>query len=102
MPAFFKGVPLLAVVLFAWISPASRAEWRDPSKHAVRFVEVEPGVKLEVLDWGGTGPPVVLLAGHGDTGHIFDDFAPALIDRFHVIAITRRGFGASSQPRSWL
>jgi non-heme chloroperoxidase len=39
-----------------------------------------------------------LLAGHGDTGHIFDGFAPSLTDHFHVLAITRRGFGASSQP----
>jgi pimeloyl-ACP methyl ester carboxylesterase len=62
------------------------------------LIEVEPGVKLEVLDWGGVGEPVVLLAGHGDTGHIFDEFASQLADRFRVLAITRRGFGASSQP----
>ena len=43
------------------------AEWKDPSKHIVRFVEVEPGVSLEVLDWGGSGEPLLLLAGHGDT-----------------------------------
>lgn len=75
------------------------SHWKDPSKHEVRFVEVAPGVKLEVLDWGGRGDAVILLAGHGDTAHIFDDFAPGLTDRFHVLAITRRGFGASSQPR---
>jgi len=73
-------------------------EWKDPSPHVVRFVEVQPRVKLEVLDWGGTGEPVLLLSGHGDTGHIFDDFAPRLAHSFHVYAITRRGFGASSQP----
>src|ERR1017187_4460649 len=37
--------------------------WRGPSKHSVQFVTVEDGVRLEVLDWGGTGRPVVLLAG---------------------------------------
>lgn len=51
-----------------------------------------------MLDWGGEGPALVLLAGLGNTGHIFDDFAPAFTDRWHVYAITRRGFGASHTP----
>jgi len=60
-------------------------------------VTVENGVKLEVLDWGGRGKPIVLLAGGGDTAHVFDDFAPKLqsFTHHHVYAITRRGFGAS-------
>jgi non-heme chloroperoxidase len=33
-------------------------------------------VNLEVLDWGGSGRPLVLLAGLGNTAHIFDKFAP--------------------------
>jgi pimeloyl-ACP methyl ester carboxylesterase len=59
---------------------------------------VAPEVKLEVLDWGGDGPAVVFLAGLGNTAHVFDEFAPALTDRFHVYGITRRGFGLSSVP----
>jgi non-heme chloroperoxidase len=88
-----------ALFALAWfgIALGSTLAWKDPSPHTVRFVETEPGVKLEVLDWGGTGPSVLLLAGHGDTGHIFDDFAPGLTHEFHVLAVTRRGFGASSQ-----
>lgn len=70
----------------------------DPSAHKVRFVTVEPGVQLEVLDWGGRGEPLVLLAGLGDNAHVFDEFAYQFVDRFRVIAITRRGFGKSSQP----
>lgn len=72
--------------------------WRDPSPHQVRFVAVEDDVRLEVLDWGGSGRPVVLLAGFGNSAHVFDDFAPGLVDYGHVYAITRRGHGASSQP----
>lgn len=70
---------------------------KDRSLHHVRFVKVENGVPLEVLDWGGRGKPVVLLAGGGDTAHVFDDFAPKLrsFTHRHVYAITRRGFGAS-------
>jgi non-heme chloroperoxidase len=70
----------------------------DTSGHKVRFVTVEPGVQLEVLDWGGTGQTLVLLTGMGDNAHVFDEFAYQFNDRFHVIGITRRGFGRSSQP----
>ena len=70
----------------------------DTSGHKVRMVTVEPGVQLEVLDWGGTGETLVLLAGLGDNAHVFDEFAYQFNDRFHVIGITRRGFGRSSQP----
>lgn len=70
-------------------------QWRDSSPHAVRFVTVEKGVELEVLDWGGPGKSVVLLAGGGNTAHVFDDFAPKLASDHHVYGITRRGFGAS-------
>lgn len=77
------------------------ADWRDPSKHQVRFVTVENGVRLEVLDWGGSGRPLVLLAGSGNTAHIFDDFAEKLSGTCcHVYGITRRGFGMSSHPDS--
>lgn len=87
---------LTAAILFSCSLFA--VAWKDPSKHQVRFINVEPGVKLEVLDWGGSGETILLLAGHGNTGHIFDDFAPLLAKDFRVFALTRRGFGASSQP----
>ena len=64
-----------------------------------RFVAVEPNVKLEVLDWGGSGPPIVFLAGLGNTAHVFEDFAPRLRANHHVYGITRRGFGQSSVSR---
>jgi pimeloyl-ACP methyl ester carboxylesterase len=67
----------------------------------VRFADVEPGVRLEVLDWGGVaGRNLVLLTGSGNTAHVYDDFAPKLKDLGHVYAITRRGSGASSHPES--
>ena len=73
--------------------------WHDPSKHTVRFVTVEEGVQLEVLDWSGPGRPIVLLAGLGNTAHVFDPFADQLSRSYHVYGITRRGFGASSHPK---
>jgi non-heme chloroperoxidase len=70
----------------------------DPSDHQVRMITVEPKVQLEVLDWGGRGRPLVMLAGSGNSAHVFDGFAEKLTDRSHVYAITRRGYGASSRP----
>jgi pimeloyl-ACP methyl ester carboxylesterase len=64
----------------------------------VSFVPVGQGVKLEVLDWGGTGRPLVLLAGLGDTAHGFDKFAAKLVPQYHVYGITRRGYGESGSP----
>ena len=40
----------------------------------------------------------MLLAGAGNTAHVFDSFAPRLTEHFHVFGITRRGFGASNAP----
>ena len=87
-------------VLLALPLGAEAAPWRDPSPHTVRFVTVDDGVSLEVLDWRGFGRPVVLLAGGGDTAHVFDDFAPALAVHYRVYGITRRGFGASGFAES--
>jgi non-heme chloroperoxidase len=67
-------------------------------KHTISTVSVDGDVRLEVLDFGGTGRAIVFLAGLGDTGHVFDQFAPKFIANHHVYAITRRGFGASSAP----
>jgi non-heme chloroperoxidase len=59
---------------------------------------IKQGVKLEVLDWGGSGKPLIFLSGAGDTAHRFDGFAPQFTDQHHVYGITRRGSGASSEP----
>jgi pimeloyl-ACP methyl ester carboxylesterase len=67
---------------------------------AVRMIDVAPGVQLEVLDWGGDGPPMVFLPGFDNTAHVYSGFAPRFTDRFRVLAITRPGFGVSSRPSS--
>src|SRR5271166_6597309 len=93
-------IPALVMCLGPTGSAQPSAPWHDPSPHEVQFVTVEEGVRLEVLDWGGRGRPVVLLAGSGNTAHVFDDFAPKLSEFCHVYAITRRGYGSSSHPGS--
>jgi pimeloyl-ACP methyl ester carboxylesterase len=96
MPRSLQAVVLIIVAaLAARVYSQPTSPWRDPSSHSVSFVTVEKNVRLEVLDWGGTGAPIVLLAGGGNTAHVFDEFAPKLASDHHVYGITRRGFGAS-------
>jgi hypothetical protein len=65
-----RNVPrifILAAVVSIMGLSASRAEvWHDPLPHQIRFVTVQPGVKIETLDWGGNGRPLILIAGAGD------------------------------------
>lgn len=96
-------LPRLFILIFITGTAASgqgSSGWHDPSPHKVQFVTVEEGVRLEVLDWGGSGRNVVLLAGSGNTAHVFDGFAERLTGFCHVYGITRRGFGDSSHPDS--
>ena len=86
---------VLLTLLVTPVHSQSGFTWKDPSPHSTRFVTVDKDVRLEVLDWGGSGRPIVLLAGGGNTAHIFDDFAPKLTAQYHVYGITRRGFGRS-------
>ncbi|HMN43976.1 MAG TPA: alpha/beta hydrolase [Povalibacter sp.] len=72
--------------------------WNDRSPHEVKSVAVEENVQIEVLDWGGSGPAMVLLHGLGATAHSFDDLAPLLSKHYRVIGMTRRGIGRSSHP----
>jgi pimeloyl-ACP methyl ester carboxylesterase len=66
--------------------------------HQTKFVIGSTQNRLEVLDYGGQGEPILLLAGLGNTAHIYDEFAPRLTNQFRVYALTRRGFGASDHP----
>ena len=69
-----------------------------PPAPTEQMVSVAPDVKLQVLDWGGTGRPMIFFSGLGDDAHVYDRFAPQFSGKYHVYAITRRGFGASSKP----
>lgn len=89
---------LLTAQVFAAPQPSQSASpWRDPSPHQVRGITVDSSVRLEVLDWEGSGPPLVLL-GCYLSAHSYDEFAPKLTNQFHVYGVTRRGIGASDKP----
>jgi hypothetical protein len=96
---------ILFIALTAQMSPvylhgqSTDVTSKDQSTHKTSFVEVQPGVRLEVLDWGGVGPPMLLLAGLGDGAHVFDSFALKLTPHYHVYGLTRRGAGNSDTPQ---
>src|SRR5215469_15554076 len=83
-----------ALVLFSLAASQKMATWSDSSPHKSRFVTAN-GIRINYLDWGGSGPVLILIHGLGDNPHIFDDLAPAFTDRFHVVAYARRGHGLS-------
>jgi esterase len=53
------------------------------------------GLNFHYIDWGGDGPPLVML--HGLSGHArtWDHTAAALSDRYRVLALDQRGHGDS-------
>jgi len=96
----FVRISVLVALSLLSLTAQSASSPIDASPHRVQFVRVNGDVRLEVLDWGGSGRPLVLLSGYGDTAHVFDLIAPKLSDTYHVYGVTRRGFGASDSPAS--
>jgi pimeloyl-ACP methyl ester carboxylesterase len=101
------SIAVLAIALALFIA-GTAASWRkarvSPDRPApggnTQFITVQPNVELEVLDFGGTGRPLVLLTGWGATAHAFASFSTQLTKKYHAYGITRRGFGLSSAPTS--
>ena len=88
----------LLLLLLGRLPSQAPAAWVDPSPHTTHLVQVEPGTSIEVLDWGGSGRTLVLLAQLGQTAHIYDDWAPKLARSYRVLGVTRRGHGESAMP----
>jgi pimeloyl-ACP methyl ester carboxylesterase len=60
-----------------------------------RSFRAQGGPNIHVLDWGGQGPPAVLLHGGSLTAHTWDYVAVALRADFRLVALDMRGHGAS-------
>jgi|TARA_Y100000310_G_scaffold345382_1_gene464334 pimeloyl-ACP methyl ester carboxylesterase len=53
-------------------------------------------LRLRYIDWGTEGKtPLICLHGHTGQAHIWDDFARAMCDDYHVLALDQRGHGGS-------
>lgn len=55
-------------------------------------------LRLHCIDWGGDGPPLLLLHGLSSSARIWDLMAPQLARHFHTIALDQRGHGLSDVP----
>ncbi|WP_077035013.1 alpha/beta fold hydrolase [Pelomonas sp. KK5] len=60
-------------------------------------VEVDEGVRIDALV-GGTGAPLLLLAGHPQTRAIWHKVAPVLARTHRLVLADLRGYGDSSKP----
>ena len=80
----------VALTLLTLAACRKAASWSDNSTHKSGFVTAN-GIRLHYLDWGGSGPMLILIHGYGANPHLFDDLAPAFTDRFRVVAYARRG-----------
>jgi haloacetate dehalogenase len=60
-------------------------------------IELTNGITLRVAA-GGSGPPLLLLRGHPHTHVTWRKVAPALAQRFTIVAPDLRGYGDSSKP----
>jgi len=55
------------------------------------------GLSLRVREWAADGPPIVLVHGLASNSRIWDDVAPRLAERHHVVALDQRGHGLSDR-----
>jgi pimeloyl-ACP methyl ester carboxylesterase len=79
-------------------SPAAAVADVLPTGFAERFADVN-GVRLRYVV-GGEGPPVVLLHGFAQTGHMWIPLMKELAARHTVVVPDLRGAGGSGKPDS--
>lgn len=73
-------------------------ESADPPVTDSTLTTSTTGLRLHYQDWGGAGPPILLLHGLASSSHIWDLVAPRLRHRGRVIALDARGHAASDKP----
>lgn len=85
---------MLSLFIGLWLFGSSSLPTHSEMSPHAAFVEVA-GIRLQYLDWGGSGEPVILVPGGCETPYVFGDLAPLLIGRARVLGLTPRGCGAS-------
>ncbi len=88
--------PTLVSVLALTLASCTSATTRPPD-HRSRMLDLG-GRMTEVVEWGDTGPAIVLIHGATGSPHYFDRFAAHFSDRYHIVAYARRGHGKATPP----
>ncbi|MGD9895198.1 MAG: alpha/beta fold hydrolase [Dehalococcoidia bacterium] len=63
-----------------------------------RFISAGAGLSLHVVDYGGDGPPLLLVHGTGLIAQVWGVMVPYLTPHFRVFALDRKGHGESDKP----
>ena len=71
-------------------SPEKKSSMESEPEYMEGFIQ-SGNVKIHYLDWGGSGQPIVLIHGLGDTPYIFQDLASSLKNNLRIIAYSKRG-----------
>ena len=72
---------------------ASPPSFRDPDP--IRLTALGTSIHAVV---GGDGPPLLLLHGAPQSHIMWREIAPALAERFTIVASDLRGYGSSAKP----
>jgi len=94
-----KKLSLLTYLCILVLNTAHSSEWIDKTPHEIHYVKMDDKIKLEVVDWGGEGTPLVFLAGLALNAHTFDPLVPSFTDSYRVIGISRVGHGNSESRK---
>ncbi|HEY8948217.1 MAG TPA: alpha/beta hydrolase [Rhizomicrobium sp.] len=84
-----------AVALLLFTGLAEAGEFSPPTSG---FVTSADGTRINYVDWGGSGPAIVMIHGLGDDPYVFSAIAEHLRGQFHIVAYARRGHGHSDAP----
>src|SRR6187402_1326979 len=93
----YKQTAFAALVIFSYLcflSISCRQPVNQKQLHQESYTEhfiYHPNVKLHYLDWGGSGEPLILIHGLGDSPYLFNEIADTLSNHFRVIAYSKRG-----------
>lgn len=93
----YLRIYLINIVTILFLFSCNLSNKKQQVIYQTKFVNGSTKNKIEILDFGGIGAPILFLTGLGNSAHVFVDFAPKFCDKFHVYAMTRRGYGASEQ-----
>lgn len=97
-----RAIQIVFATVLSFVIISLNAQQRDSTHYKDQFIDVN-GITLHYLDFGGSGLPIIFLQSfHGDAREWVDydykGFAPKFSKDNRVFAITRRGWGKSTDP----